>query len=127
MSWRSQPVVVAILILVAIVAMILWVHNFHVSADELSQLFPRLHLGPLVPLFALLVGHVALSAWRWSLIEVGLGGARPSFRDSFITGAFALGLGTFLPHDRPLPVAVGAEVSGVEATGAEALYCFSRF
>jgi uncharacterized membrane protein YbhN (UPF0104 family) len=75
----------------------LWLQNFRVSVLELSNLISRLNWLPIFVLFGLLVGHVALSAWRWSIIEAGLGGTRPSFRDAYIAGAIAMGLGTILP------------------------------
>lgn len=45
----------------------------------------------------LLAVHVALAAWRWSVIETCLGGHKPEFRLAFGSGAIATGLGTFLP------------------------------
>lgn len=97
MTSKQRSSLIILSILVAAVAMGSWLRNFDVSMEQVSQLFARLRWWPIVPLLALLVGHVALSAWRWSIIEVGLGGERPKFGPAFATGAFALGLGTFLP------------------------------
>lgn len=97
MTRNQRSGLIVLSILVAVLAMGLWIRNFNVSTAELFQLWNGLRLWPILPLFGLLIGHVALSAWRWSLIEVGLGGERPRFSHAFATGAFALGLGTFLP------------------------------
>lgn len=97
MNWRSRPALVGLSIAVAMLTMGLWLHSFKVTPHELAELAARLRWWPVLPLFLLLAGHVALSAWRWSLIEVGLGGERPRFGAAFAAGAIALGLGTFLP------------------------------
>lgn len=97
MSPRWKSVFVALSIVVAALAMGLWLRNFDVSHQVLADLLARMRWWPVLPLFALLAGHVALSSWRWSLIEEALGGSRPPFVPAFATGAFALGLGTFLP------------------------------
>lgn len=75
----------------------LWVRNFDVSAIAFGAVFERLSWWPVLPLAALIGGHIALSSWRWSLIEAALAGERPRFGSAFATGAFAQGLGTFLP------------------------------
>ena len=97
MTKTQRSGLIALSILIAMAAMGLWLSNFDVSAADVSRLGARLRWGPILPLFILLAGHVGLSAWRWSLIEVALGGRRPDFMSAFATGAFALGLGTFLP------------------------------
>lgn len=84
-------------VVIALVALGLWIWNFDVSAGEVGDLFRRLRWWAVLPLAALLAGHVALSSRRWQLIEEGLGGERPRFGPAYATGAFALGLGTFLP------------------------------
>lgn len=93
---RRIPLTV-ISVAVALIAMGLWIRTFDVSAEAVADLFHSLHWGAVLPLAALLAGHVALSAWRWQMIEEGLGGARPQLSSAYATGAFALGLGTFLP------------------------------
>lgn len=82
---------------VAALATWLWLRSFDISANALSLLLERLRWWPIVALLGLLAVHVALSSWRWSLIEFGLGGVRPPFRQAFAAGAFSLALGTFLP------------------------------
>jgi Lysylphosphatidylglycerol synthase TM region len=94
---RRQSGLILLSIVVAALAIWLWLRNFSISADAFSQLFVRLRWWPVLPLFCLLAEHVALSSWRWSLIEVGLGGGRPRFSRAFAAGALSLGLGTFLP------------------------------
>lgn len=94
---RRRSGLIPLSIVVAALAIWLWLRNFNISADAFSHLFVRLRWWPVLPLFCLLVAHVALSSWRWSLIEVGLGGGRPRFSHAFAAGAFSLGLGTFLP------------------------------
>ncbi|KVL84816.1 lysylphosphatidylglycerol synthase domain-containing protein [Burkholderia stagnalis] len=84
-------------IVVAVLATWLWLRSFDISAGALSLLFERLRWWPIVALLGLLAAHVAMSAWRWSLIEVRLGGGRPPFSHAFATGALSLALGTFLP------------------------------
>lgn len=94
---RRQIGLISLSIVVSALAIWFWLRDFSVSADALSQLFVRLRWWPVLPLFGLLAEHVALSSWRWSLIEMGLGGERPRFSHAFAVGAFSLGLGTFLP------------------------------
>lgn len=97
MTRQRRCGLVALSIAVAALVMWLWLRNFNVSAEEFTQLAARLRCWPMLPLFVLLAGHVALSSWRWSLIEASLGAERPSFRTAFAASTFALGLGTFLP------------------------------
>lgn len=94
---RRQAGLIPLSIAISALAIWFWLRNFNVSADALSQLFVRLRWWPILILFALLAEHVALSSWRWTLIEVGLGGERPRFSHAFAAGAFSLALGTFLP------------------------------
>lgn len=82
---------------VAVFAMWLWTRNFDVSGAAFASVFIRITWWPVLSLFALIVGHIALSSWRWSLIEAALAGERPRFGSAFATGAYAQGLGTFLP------------------------------
>jgi hypothetical protein len=97
MNAQRKSALIALSIAVAALAMWLWLRKFDVSRGELESLFLRLRWWPVLPLFGLLAGHVALSSWRWSIIEVALGADRPAFGPAFATGAFAMGLGTFLP------------------------------
>ncbi|WP_056346623.1 lysylphosphatidylglycerol synthase domain-containing protein [Sphingopyxis sp. Root1497] len=97
MTRRTRFILIISSIALAGLAMALWVRSFGVSGAEFQTLFDHLILWPVVPLLALVVGHVALSSWRWSLIEEVLSGVRPRFGPAFATGAFAQGLGTFLP------------------------------
>ncbi len=97
MTGRTRTALIALSIVAAVLAMGLWLRSFGVSSQDMDRLATRLTWWPAPLLFALLAGHVALASWRWSLIEVGLGGVRPRFRDAYAAGAFALGLGTFLP------------------------------
>lgn len=97
MNSHRKFAIVAMSTALAVIAMLWWLHNFDVSGQEFAILLLRLHWWIVPPLFALLAGHVALSTWRWSIIEVALGGSKPSFGPAFATGAVALGLGTFLP------------------------------
>ena len=97
MSSRHHFGLVVLSAAVALLALGLWLHIFGVSGQVFADLFGRLKWWPVPPLLALLCGHVALSSWRWSLIEQGLGGSRPKFEIAFVVGAVALGLGTFLP------------------------------
>lgn len=97
MTQHKKTALVALSIAVAALAMGLWLRNFDVSPSDLDHLLAVLRWWPIPPLFVLLALHVALSSWRWMLIEVALGGDRPQFAPAFATGAFALGLGTFLP------------------------------
>lgn len=94
---RRQIGLISLSIVVSALAIWLWLRDFSVSVEALPQLFVRLRWWPVLPLFGLLAEHVALSSWRWSLIEMGLGGERPRFSHAFAAGAFSLGLGTFLP------------------------------
>lgn len=84
-------------LIVAALVMWWWVRSFDVSGAAVNAVFRHLSWWPVLPLFALVAGHVALSSWRWSLIEAALAGTRPRFGPAFATGAFAQGLGTFLP------------------------------
>lgn len=94
---RRRSALLLLSIVVAALAIWLWLRNFDISVDAFSQLFARLRWWPVLLLFCLLTEHVALSSWRWSIIEVRLGGERPRFSHAFAAGAFSLGLGTFLP------------------------------
>ena len=97
MTGRTRPFLVALSLVVAIGALAWWIADFDVSGAEVAQLAGRLKWWILAPLFVLLAGHVALSAWRWALIEEALCGVRPRFAEAFSAGGIALGLGTFLP------------------------------
>lgn len=81
----------------AILAVWLWSRAFAVTASDLQALVENLDWRWVPVLVVLVSAHVALAAWRWSIIETGLGGRRPLFRHAFASGAFAMGLGTFLP------------------------------
>lgn len=82
---------------VAIVALVLWLSAFHVTGSDVQSLLARLNWWTVPVIFALLMGHIALSALRWIRIENALGGSRQPFSRAFLSGAWALGLGTFLP------------------------------
>jgi hypothetical protein len=82
---------------VAIAAFVLWARTFQVSAGDFAALLGRLHWWPIPLIAVLLAAHVGLAAWRWSLIELGMGGERPPFLQAFIVGAAAMGLGSLLP------------------------------
>lgn len=82
---------------IAAVASILWLNAFHVTGRDVESLLARLHWWTVPVIFILLAGHVALSALRWGRIEVALGGAPQPFGRAVLSGAWALGLGTFLP------------------------------
>lgn len=97
MTRNQRSGLIVLSILVAALAMGLWIRNFGVSSEELSHIFNRMSWALSLPLFGLIVVHVALSSWRWTLIEEGLGGVKPCYVHAFATGAIAQGLGTFLP------------------------------
>ena len=79
------------------VATLFWIHSFHVSISDISTVIGMTSLWLMSIFFTLLSIHVALAAWRWSLIEATIGGELPHFRRAFHAGAIALGLGTVLP------------------------------
>ncbi len=97
MTHGRRLVLAAVSAVIALVALGLWIWNFNVSTAEVADLFHRLRWWTILPLAALLAGHVALSSRRWQLIEEGLGAERPRFGPAYATGTFALGLGAFLP------------------------------
>lgn len=97
MSSLRRRLLTSLSVVVAIAAMWLWWHIFDVSLNQLATIFATIHWWPAPAIVLLLVGHVALSSWRWSLIEVGIGGEKPPFVPAFAAGGLALGLGTFLP------------------------------
>jgi len=97
MTPRLRLFLVTLSIVVAALAMWLWLDNFNVSMADFRLLYERLQWWPLPFLFVFLAGHVALASWRWSIIEQGLSGQRPAFAHAFAAGGLALGLGTFLP------------------------------
>lgn len=88
---------ISLSLIVAALAMWLWLRNFDVSTAEMAVLIDNLNWWSIAPLFALVAGHVALSSWRWSIIEGVLAGERPPFGPAYTTGALAQALGTFLP------------------------------
>lgn len=97
MNTNRRRLLVLFSVLVAAAAMWLWWHIFDVSLGELRRIFAAIHWWLVPAVVLLMTGHVALSAWRWSLIETGIGGEQPRFAHAFSAGAVALGLGTFLP------------------------------
>ena len=82
---------------IAAVALALWLKAFHVTGSDVELLLARLKWWTVPVIFALLAGHIALSALRWRRIETALGGTPQPFGRAFLSGAWALGLGTFLP------------------------------
>jgi uncharacterized membrane protein YbhN (UPF0104 family) len=82
---------------VAGIAVTQWIHKFRVTGSDIEAVFAGLRWWTLPVIFALLASHVAMSALRWTRIEIALGGKPPRFRRAFLAGALALGLGTFLP------------------------------
>ncbi|MBE5073423.1 flippase-like domain-containing protein [Erythrobacteraceae bacterium E2-1 Yellow Sea] len=84
-------------VIIAIVVIWFWWRAFEIETNDVTAMVSRLHWLWLPVILLLLAVHVTLSARRWSVIEVGLGGQRPAFRVSFGSGAIAMGLGTFLP------------------------------
>lgn len=82
---------------IAVVALVLWLDAFHVTGTDVELLLARLHWWTVPLIFVLLAAHVGLSALRWGRIEVALGGTPQPFGRAFLSGAWALGLGTFLP------------------------------
>jgi hypothetical protein len=84
-------------VVVAVAALWLWWRFFDVSFAQLRGTLAAIDWRFIPAIIALLVGHVALSAYRSMLIEVGIGGRRPRFAHAFAAGGLALGLGTFLP------------------------------
>lgn len=97
MNGTAKSAFVIASIAIALAALWLWIRNFDVSGAAFFDLLHRLRWAAIVPLATLLVGHVALSSWRWQLIEERLSGVRPQFSSAYASGAFALGLGTILP------------------------------
>lgn len=83
--------------LTASATMVLWVDRYDVTPRDVHVVLAQLRWWPLPLILALLAGHVALAAVRWSGIEEALGASRPPFRTAFLAGAIALGLGTVLP------------------------------
>lgn len=97
MNSRLRVVLVLGSIVVAAIATWLWLRSFDVSAQDIDRLRTRMVWWPLPLLAGLIVAHVTLASWRWSLIDRRLGGPERGLRESVAVGAFALGLGTFLP------------------------------
>jgi hypothetical protein len=97
MSSPLRRLLVVLSIILAFAAMWLWWTLFDVSFGQLRRVFATLNWWSIPAILGLLVGHVALSAWRWSLIEVAIGGEKPRFVYAFAAGGLALGLGTVLP------------------------------
>lgn len=97
MKTASHPLVIFASIAIACLFVVVWLDKFQVTARDLELLLKVFDWTYLVPIAFLLAGHVALSSWRWTLIELGLSGQKPVFRGAMITGLFALGFGMFLP------------------------------
>ena len=97
MSLMRHPIFIAFSVIAAIAITWFWVSEFDVSSDEITLVFQIFNPWYLFPISVLLLLHVALSSWRWILIEHGLSGIRPSFSRSMTAGVYALGLGNFLP------------------------------
>jgi hypothetical protein len=97
MASSRRPLLTLLSVIVAVAALWFWWRFFDVSLAELRGTIAAIDWRFIPLIIALLVGHVALSAYRWMLIEVGIGGRRPRFVHAFAAGGLALGLGTFLP------------------------------
>lgn len=84
-------------VIVASLATWLWIQTFSVTFGDVEKTLSGLRWRWLPLVLGLLVFHVALSAVRWTELEMCLGGKGASFRLGFTSGAIAMGLGTFLP------------------------------
>lgn len=84
-------------IILAAVGFGFWLHVFEVGNTDLEVLVRHLRWWTLPVIASLLLTHIILSAIRWSRIEVAFGGSAPPLGQAILTGAWALGLGTFLP------------------------------
>ncbi|MEP2612535.1 lysylphosphatidylglycerol synthase domain-containing protein [Marinobacter alexandrii] len=92
-----RPILTIASIMIALLTVWLWLRIFEVTTEDVNSLLAGMRWAWLPVTFVFLAAHVGLSAWKWSDIEVSLGGTRPSLRTAFASGAFAMGLGTFLP------------------------------
>ena len=97
MTGRLRLLLVVVSVLLAALAVGLWLHAFDVTSTEVVTLLARLRWWVLVPLFACLAAHVALASWRWALLDEALGGSPVPFRQAFAFGTLGVALGTFLP------------------------------
>lgn len=97
MSAAARATLALVSIALSAAAFGLWLHVFQVTGSDAALLLGGLRWWTVPVIAALLAAHIALSALRWSRIEVVLGGTPPPFGRAFLTGAWALGLGTFLP------------------------------
>lgn len=97
MSSRIRALFALISAAVAVAALGFWLEAYQVSEADLETVFVRMNWWAVPIIFVLLAGNIALSALRWSRIEVALGGCPPPFERAFVTGSLALALGTFLP------------------------------
>jgi len=94
---RRRIVLSTGLTLVAVLVVWLWVRAFGVTIADVERTAQSIRWHWLPAIFALLAGHVAVSALRWAYIEEALGAPKPAFRTGFNSGAIAMGLGTVLP------------------------------
>jgi uncharacterized membrane protein YbhN (UPF0104 family) len=97
MSTTVRVLLAFVSTMIAGVALILWLRAFHVTGSEVLSLLSHLNWWTVPIIFVLLSANIALSALRWIRIEVALGGSPQPFSRAFLSGAWALGLGTFLP------------------------------
>lgn len=86
-----------ILVIFGFIAIGLWRRNFDVSLGDVKDIFDSISWDLAPVIFLLLAFHVSLSALRWLEFEESFGGERADFSLAFISGAIAMGLGTFLP------------------------------